>query len=138
MLPYEHSYTDTAHVEAVKESLDIVVNLHTLSFALVFKNALRDRGDDRIVPALDLLERLGEPVVVVFELRRPRLPIIRDSIVSATGLSAVAVGLAWLRRVFPFLHAGVLRHGAELLRDLAAFAILSSRSEEARPHFFGY
>lgn len=58
VLAYKHANTDTRHVEAVEESLDVVVYLHSLTLALVFEDALGNGGHDAIVTALDLLESL--------------------------------------------------------------------------------
>ena len=71
VLSNEHAYSYTAHVEAVQESLDIVVYLHPLSFPFVLQDALCNGGYNRVVSPLNFLKSCRELVVVIRKLRRP-------------------------------------------------------------------
>ena len=116
VLADEHADADAAHVEAVEEGLDVVVNLHALALALPLEDALGDGGDDAVVPPLDLLQRVCEFGVVGAQLGRPLLPVVGGSKVSPRRCCALVVlpvtdAVAVLRRraVLALLYAGVLR-----------------------------
>lgn len=61
MLVDEHSYGDAAHVEAVKEVLDVLVDhrVHT-ECLLVLDHALRHRGHHVVVPVANVHQSLGK------------------------------------------------------------------------------
>ena len=128
VLADEHADADAAHVEAVEEGLDVVVNLHPLALALPFEDALGDGGDDAVVAPLDLLQRVGKLCVVCAQLGRPFQAVVcgrkvpparrRALVVSAVGAAAaVAVAALRGRAVLALLYAGVLR-GFEQRRRL--------------------
>jgi hypothetical protein len=71
MLADEHTDTDTGHVETVEEGLDSAVDLHALTTTLVLENALRHRGNDAIVTALDVVQSLSKALVVEVKIGGP-------------------------------------------------------------------
>lgn len=70
-----------------------MVDLHALSFPLVFEDSLCDGRYDTVVPSLDLLQGLGEAGVVVVEFGRP-VPIVGGGEVSSCGDGSAVVGIA--------------------------------------------
>ncbi len=78
MLPDQHTYADTGHVEAVEERLDIRVDLHALFFAFVFEDSLSYGCDDAVVPSFDAFKGFSKAFVVVVEFRRPVAAVVRS------------------------------------------------------------
>lgn len=116
MLADEHADTNAGHIEAVEEGLYVVVDLHPLSLALPLEDALRNGGDDAVVPPLDLLQGVCKFGVVGTQLWRPFLAVVCSGEVSPARRCAlvvlpVAVAIAVLgrRAVLALLYAGVLR-----------------------------
>lgn len=121
VLTNQHTDADTGHVETVEESLDIVVYLHSLTFAFVFENALCNGCHDAIVTAFDLLERLGEASIEVVQLGRPVIGVIAGAIVTLEGILSLAsvLGLVELRAVLALVDTRVLGSLAQYARVLA-------------------
>lgn len=100
VLADEHADADAGHVEAVEEGLDVGVDLHALAAALVFQDALGHCSDDAVVPPLDLVQALGELLVVELQLGRPVAVVVDGRKVSPrnrSGLSmavSIAIGVA--------------------------------------------
>ena len=81
VLAYEHTDANTRHIEAVKEGLDVGIDLHTLPIALVLEYALGHSCDDAVMPPFYAFQRPGKALVVVVELRGPVPAIVCCSIV---------------------------------------------------------
>lgn len=118
VLADEHPDANARHVEAVKEGLDVVIDLHPLPFPLPFQDTLRNRGHNAVVPPFDLLQRVCELCVVCAKLRGPVSSVVCCGVVSParccafafpTCSVAIAVAIcAWRRPVLSLLDAGVL------------------------------
>lgn len=136
MLADQHANTDAAHVEAVEEGLDIVVDLHSLALALVLEDSLGDGCNDAVVPPLDLVQSAGEASVVVIELGWPFSPRVFCRAVitsySLTFLISVSGAARFiLRSILTFCDAGV----AGRLAKHTAFAILFCWLQQAIAYF---
>lgn len=83
VLAEEHADADAGHVEAVEEGLDAAVNLEALALALVLEDALGHGGDDAVVAALDLVQGLGEALVVEVQLGGPGARVVDGGVVAA-------------------------------------------------------
>lgn len=115
VLTDQHTDSNTGHVEAVEEGLDRVVDLHSLLFPFVFVDAESHGGDDGIMTVFDVLEELGEAVVVVNNLRRPVAAVIYCYVVSSEGVRGIDMkGFrnSYLPPFFPFsfVSHGLLRY----------------------------
>ena len=130
MLANKHTYPYSRHIETVEEGLDIGVNLHSLPIPLVFQNTLSDSGNNAIVAPFDVLQGFRETLVVIVQLRRPVVAVIRGSIVAAGRgrTSAVTVGVRLTRGVLALLDTGILRCMAE---DLGVLTIPLGRANQS-------
>lgn len=93
VLADEHADADARHVEAVEEGLDVGVDLHALAPPLVLEDALRHGGDDAVVPPLDLVQALGEFLVVELQLGRPVARVVDRGKVSPRNGPGLAVAV---------------------------------------------
>ena len=119
MLADQHPYTYPRHVESVQERLDRVVDLHSLSFPLVFEDALRYSGHNTVMPPLDLLQCGLKLCVVVVELRRPvSIAVVCRAVISSRlrrGRFLVVDLVVSTRLVFALRYTGIrcgLRYSA--------------------------
>ena len=94
MLTDQHTDPDPRHVKAIEERLDVRIDLHALPIPLVLQDPLSDRRDHAVVPPFDVLERSGETLVVVAQLGRPVVAIVRRGVVAARRDQAFAVAVA--------------------------------------------
>ena len=95
VLADEHTYAYAGHVEAVKESLDVGVDLHALFFAFVLEDALGDGCDDAVVPSFDAFEGLSKALIVICEFGRPVATIFGGCEVAfGRRFDAVAIAVA--------------------------------------------
>lgn len=83
VLTDEHTDADTGHVEAIEEGLNGAVDLHALTTALVLEDTLGHGGDDTVVAALDVMQSLGETLVVEMEVGGPVTRVIDEGKVAA-------------------------------------------------------
>lgn len=111
------------------------VDLHPLSDPLPFQNALCHGCHDTVVTSLDLLESLGESLVVIVELGGPIGVVISGDEISPACCDSrlrvavpVAVDRSRRRSVLTFTHAGVVSCLGE---NFGCAAIDATRSQQA-------
>jgi len=73
-LSKQETNPDTRQVESIKPSLNFVVYLACVVRSLPLEHTLRDGGDSRVMPPLDVLQKLCELGIVIPDLRRPNDP----------------------------------------------------------------
>lgn len=132
MLPNQHSYTNSRHVEPIEEGLDGGINLQSLPFSFPFENTLSYGSHDAIVTPFNLLESFGKAYVVIVQLGRPFTMIVRGNKVSSSGggsgFSIASVGSGIGRRpVLSFTDTGILSGFGE---DLGGTAIEAAGPEQ--------
>lgn len=93
MLADEHTDTDAGHVETVEEGLDGAVDLHALAATLVLENALRHRGNDAIVTALNVVQSLSKALVVEVKIGGPVACVVDNSKVPARKALVLAIAV---------------------------------------------
>lgn len=119
--------------------MDGRVDLHPLSDPLPLQNALCHGRHDTVVSSLNLLQGLGESLVVVVELGGPICVVIRRDEISPAGRGsrlAVPVPVERIRRrsVLTLTHAGVM---SDLGEDLGSAAVYTARSQQTGLDFLG-
>ena len=136
MLTDQHTDPNPRHVEAVEKRLDVRVDLHSLPVPLVFQDPLSDCRDHAVVPPFDVLERSGETLVVVAQLGRPVVAIVRRGVVAARRCQAfaiaIAVAVALAIGVLSLADAGVLSGVTE---DPGFLTVASRRADESFSDF---
>lgn len=104
-----------------------MIDLHSLSFALIFQNALGNRRHHAIVTAFDGLEGFGESRIVVVQLWWP-VSVICCREISAcrcdfslptTAVPATVTPQTRIGLVLPRLHTGIGRCFTQYARILA-------------------
>lgn len=111
MLADKHSNAYSRHVESVEEGLDIRVDLHPLTFSLVFIDTLRNGCHHAIMPPLDTFQSLGKSLVVVVQFWWPLALLVYAGIVPSGGAFActiITIAIRLLRSVLAFFYAGVV------------------------------
>ena len=76
VLPNKHTYTNTRHVESVKEGLYRGVDLHALLFSFPLIYALCNGGDDWVMSSFYVCEASSKLAIVLGQHGRPVLAII--------------------------------------------------------------
>lgn len=101
VLTDEHTDAYARHVEAIEERLNVVVNLHALSLALILQNTLRHGRHNAIVSPLDAVEGFCKSFVVQPKLGGPVSGVVHHGEVSPCGdglLLVEAIAVVGLRQ----------------------------------------